>query len=231
MVLGGDLNDNAAMSGPEDVANPFAAPESAVATAPGTELYGYEAPRTAVVGGLYACAFANVVALIPIVAMNERMSDPMALLDGSPLAIGYIATTMIGGLIFYVTAFLWARWVMRAARNLRAFSPDGYFSFSPGSHVWWYIVPFLSLWKPMEGMREIETVSLMSADIDDVPTKSPVGLWWALWIGQIFMGMIASWSDMWWVTILSTSTAAASAIAASRVVKYVNHLQEARASR
>jgi hypothetical protein len=219
------------VSGPEDVANPFAAPEAAEAIAPGTDLYGYEAPRTAVVGGLYACAVVNTLTLIPIIAMNERISDPMSLLDGSPLAIAYLATSMLGGLIFYVTVVLWARWVMRAARNLRAFSPDGYFAFTPGSHVWWYIVPFLSLWKPLEGMREIETVSLMSADIADVPRTSPVGIWWALWIGQIFMSMIVSWSNLWWMMIAGGLTAASAALAAARVVKYINRLQEARATR
>ena len=32
----------------------------------------------------------------------------------------------------------WGMWVKRAAENLRAMVPDGYFEFTPTSQVWWY---------------------------------------------------------------------------------------------
>jgi hypothetical protein len=86
---------------------------------------------------------------------------------------------LIAGVVHIVTfvgsGILVLRWIWRANKNLHALSPVP-LEYTPGWAVGWYFVPFASLWKPFQVMREIWKVSL------DVEGSGLLPLWWTFWI-------------------------------------------------
>lgn len=214
------------MTGSPDDLNPFAAPDVAVAAA-GAELFGFEAPRTAVIGGLYAVIALQLLQLPLQVVYRGGITEPGELRENAFGMIAFGGIALLGGLAFYVTVFLWGRWVLRAARNLRALAPDAYFEFTPASQIWWYFVPLLSMWKPYEGMREIEQVSLMGLDVSEIGdgTKSQVPLWWGLWLSQGAVAIVGSLSGLWVLTMVAGLMNCGAAWAAVRMIRSINRMQ------
>jgi hypothetical protein len=78
-------------------------------------------------------------------------------------------------LMFIGSGILVLRWIWRANKNLHALSSVP-LEYTPGWAVGWYFVPFASLWKPFQVMREIWQVSLGVAGSGLLP------LWWTCWI-------------------------------------------------
>lgn len=126
-----------------------------------------------------------------------------------------------------------AIWIYRASWNARAMDPrEG--RITPGWAVGWYFVPLLSLWKPLQAMRETWNASGVPGG-----AGSLLGWWWAFWIlssilGQASgrMGMEAeAFEDMRAVGYIDLATAPLSILASLLFLKIVRAVTAAQASR
>ncbi len=86
-------------------------------------------------------------------------------------------------------------WVFRANKNATALSSQP-LDHSPGWAVGWFFVPFASLWKPYEVMREIYKASRTPHDWRKAQGAAIIGWWWADYVfgnlsGLLLKGMSA----------------------------------------
>jgi len=134
------------------------------------------------------------------------------------------ATTfdVAGSAMMLVTAIAFAIWTYHAGRNLLA---AGYtdLEFSPASRVWWFLVPIMSLWKPLHGMREMWNASHGEPAYD--LSAGLVTLWWAFYLGGNLVGAVlaamaaADPSGSWLLWIVSALDAATSVTAILMVLR------------
>ena len=211
------------MSTPYSDADPFATP--AVGNPAAASTLGFQAPRTAVVKALYVYLALCLVRATLIVLLGSGTNDAQTLASRPGLAYPYGVVVLLAGATYVFTAVLWGMWVTRAARNLRTMAPEAVFEFSPASHVWWYLVPVLALWRPLEGMREIDLVSRLSIDIEDAPKPAPVGPWWALFLVEGILAWIGAASQAWVIQAIAAGMACGLAWTATRMIIAINETQ------
>lgn len=84
-------------------------------------------------------------------------------------------------LVFVVSGIWILRWIYVACSNARDLAA-GPMKFSPGWSVGWYFIPFLSLWKPYQAMKEIWRVSANPRNPDIGADPSLLALWWLFYI-------------------------------------------------
>jgi hypothetical protein len=91
-------------------------------------------------------------------------------------------------LIFIVAGILFLVWLNRANKNLYELQPQ-HVEFSSGWAVGWWFVPFASLVKPFQVVREVWWESdpnrsnehqFLSASLHSAPVY--MGFWWAAWL-------------------------------------------------
>lgn len=94
-------------------------------------------------------------------------------------------------LLLYVGSGIWIlRWIYVACSNARSLAA-GPMEFSPGWSVGWYFIPFLSLWKPYQAMKEIWRVSANPGNPDIGADSGLLPLWWTLYLVASLSGNAA----------------------------------------
>jgi hypothetical protein len=84
-----------------------------------------------------------------------------------------------------------ALWIYRAHDNLRDFGADG-LEFTPGWSVGWFFVPFMSLFKPFQAMKELWNAS--EGTHSDFRSHAPpvLSIWWGAFIIDNMLSNIGS---------------------------------------
>ncbi len=140
-------------------------------------VYKGEPIRTGVLWLVLAMQIAiNLVVLVVVIAAGQsQLSFPEpwhTIYQSAARSLAYLPTISIICLMF---------WIYRASKNARALSPRPLAN-SPGWAVGWFLVPFASLWKPYEVMREIYKASRTPHDWLSVKNTDIVGWWWGTYI-------------------------------------------------
>lgn len=93
--------------------------------------------------------------------------------------------------LIYVVSGIWIlRWIYVACLNARNLA-TGPMNFSPGWSVGWYFIPFLSLWKPYQAMKEIWRVSANPRNPDSEPDPGLLAYWWFFFVVASLSGNAA----------------------------------------
>lgn len=100
-----------------------------------------------------------------------------------------VATGIFFGLASIASAIFVGRWIYRASENAHALSDE--MTISPGWAVGWYFVPFATLFKPYQAMREIWQASLAPHNPGSVQSPPIMQIWWMLWIATSILGNIS----------------------------------------
>jgi hypothetical protein len=113
--------------------------------------------------------------------------DLLAVLAMGSLALGSQVVNLFAVVVFLV-------WMHNAALNVRAFGQAG-LAFTPGWCVGWWFIPFASMWKPYQALKEIwrasdpESLEAESRDawrLRDVPRTFPS--WWGTYLASGVVG-------------------------------------------
>jgi hypothetical protein len=105
--------------------------------------------------------------------------------DARQLIVGIVQ------ILTYVVSGVWIlRWIYVACSNARGLAPDR-MKFSPGWSVGWYFIPFLSLWKPYQAMKEIWRVSANPRNPNAEPDSGLLASWWFFFIAASLIGNAA----------------------------------------
>jgi len=96
-------------------------------------------------------------------------------------------------LIFLVAGFLCLKWIYRMSLNAHALAVAPDMKISPAWGVGWFFVPFASLWKPFQGVRESWQVSAASGGPDWhlLPVPGLLRWWWGLWLASNIVGNVS----------------------------------------
>jgi hypothetical protein len=93
-------------------------------------------------------------------------------------------------LIFLVCGFLCLKWIYRISLNAHSLAPD--LKMTPAWGVGWFFVPFASLWKPYQGVRESWQVSAAAGPgWQAQPVPELLRWWWGLWLTSNIIGNTA----------------------------------------
>ena len=120
------------------------------------------------------------------IAFDDVLKHPVPENLGIILALGLLS--LVSGGISILTWIFFLVWMHQAAKNVRAFGQTG-LEYTLGWCVGWWFIPFMSLWKPFDAMREIWKAS----DPESVgpsaqrswmfsPVPATLGLWWGFYI-------------------------------------------------
>jgi len=96
---------------------------------------------------------------------------------------------VIDFLALVVSGIITLVWIHRANTNAHALTTQA-MEFTPGWAVGWNFVPFASLWKPFQVVREIWDVS-KSPSVDGDGAPAIMRLWWGLWIANNIFAQIS----------------------------------------
>jgi len=91
----------------------------------------------------------------------------------------WIAFTYLG--VMLATVIFASVWIFRASWNARELQPNGD-RITPGWAVGWFFVPFLSLWKPYQAMRQCWNSTFNPAAGLNAPAPGFVFAWWMCWV-------------------------------------------------
>ncbi|ESQ74034.1 DUF4328 domain-containing protein [Asticcacaulis sp. AC402] len=131
-------------------------------------------------GALALYALCNVVPVATGFPFDyETMEDPMAI--GSALAgLLYVTATVIGGVVALV-------WFYGATRNTMAIRPT--LTLHPGWAVGWWFVPFASLYKPYQYMRDIWLTAMGQTNGRYAAAAPPLLIiwWWTFLISNLLL--------------------------------------------
>jgi hypothetical protein len=96
-------------------------------------------------------------------------------------------------LIFVVCGFLCLKWIYRMSLNAHALAIAPPMKISPAWGVGWFFVPFASLWKPFQGIRESWQVSAAAGapDWHLQPVPGLLRWWWGLWLASNIVGNVS----------------------------------------
>ena len=109
------------------------------------------------------------------------------------MTVGLISLPQSISMLAY--AILLCRVSYRAMRNLHTISSKKA-KMSPFWAAAWYFVPIANFWKPAEGMSQIYH-GTYAAIGEKSATKSPIPLWWTLWLMGIFFSFLSGlWSGL-----------------------------------
>jgi len=105
------------------------------------------------------------------------------------LALMVGLTGLLQVILFAVCGFLCLKWIYRTSLNAHALARD--MTNSPAWSVGWFFVPFASLWKPFQAVRETWQVSVDPASWRSVPTPGLLRSWWGCWLVANILGNIS----------------------------------------
>jgi hypothetical protein len=103
------------------------------------------------------------------------------------MVVGVIALVYL--LAHIVTIVMSARWIHRVNKNAHALSDM--MTITPGWNVGWFFVPFATLYKPFQGLRETWQASHDPDDPANVPVPDWMRWWWGLWLATSIVGNIS----------------------------------------
>ena len=165
--------------------SPFEPPRAEPSAEPQAQEARFEPPRRGVLPLLILCgALDGLVSLALVLNQSAAVQN----LQFFSLVVSLL------------TVVAWGRWVMRAARNIRALYPGRPFEFTPGWSFGWYFVPFANLVVPFHATREPWRASC--ADDDPYSFDGALNAWWGFWLAS---------------NILANMTTLANAVAAAHV--------------
>lgn len=125
---------------------------------------------------------------------NFAEDDMTSVLAVLAAAFGLLSTLVAAALFFSI-------WIHRAATNVRTFGQRN-LQFTPGWCVGWWFVPFASLFKPLQAVKEVwrasdpETVGGDgSAWMGSPQAPSSFGMWWGFWIAGEVLNRISARID------------------------------------
>lgn len=124
------------------------------------------------------------IALIERIANGSTVSQlDIASNDARQQIIGQIQFT-----VYVVCAIFFLQWTYFLARNARNLGGSS-LNISPGWAVGWYFVPFASLWKPYQAIKNISRVLRSDISLDIRQAKRPLILpiWWAFWVAHTYI--------------------------------------------
>lgn len=134
-----------------------------------------------------ASAFATIVFLDDI--QNRNVIGDQAISQGNAVDLFYGGSNLAMFLLLLSSGFLFMRFVFRAMKNLHLSQAAGV-TISPGWAVGYYFVPILTLWKPLQAMRQIWRGS---HDPENANAKVPaaMGWWWAFFIATNILAQVS----------------------------------------
>jgi hypothetical protein len=93
--------------------------------------------------------------------------------------------------LFLFTVVIFAWWVFRANRNVRALGANG-LRVKPGWAVGYFFVPIICLWKPYQAMKELWRASQNPFTWQDIPASQILPGWWTLWIVSNLLARVSA---------------------------------------
>ncbi len=101
------------------------------------------------------------------------------------------AVTIAGLVLLVITGIAWLVWQHRSQANLHA-ARLRELEYTPGWSVGWWLIPFASLVKPFQTVRELWKASSGDDSWWQNKTWSLIGWWWALWIVMLVLERVAT---------------------------------------
>ena len=136
-------------------------------------------------------------ALVLIMGIAEIFDPTRVIMIGgernSPWLFAQGMAGLIQGPLYVATPIVFLVWLFRVYKNLDSLENQQYREFTPGWAVGWWFVPFASLVKPFQVMREawfdsnpeVETEqTFLSASLRSAPTY--MGVWWGMFLASRF---------------------------------------------
>lgn len=174
--------------------SPYAPPQQPY----GGGQYQYQQPyqplgwkTTAAAIGIIATVICQIALDAVQWAMGKEMQTNMAALA----TIGLVS--LVSSVAALCAAIFFFMWIYQAAKNVRSFG-QGALEFTPGWCIGWWFIPFMSLVKPYQAMKEIwrasdpEAVKNGPTGWMTAPTAGILPLWWAMYlIGGLIGGVVA----------------------------------------
>ena len=127
-----------------------------------------------VIAGEIARCLAGLAGLM--MGASTDANSPLMMIDG------------LSALLFLISAVFVGMWIYRAHANLRDANVEGT-TITPGWAVGWFFVPFASLFKPFEAMRELWNAS---DGTDSRLAPDQMKIWWGAFITGSIIDNIAS---------------------------------------
>lgn len=127
-----------------------------------------------VVSGASLISTAFEIGLLGQISRGKTVSLAAAQASDSrqqALGIGHLV-------LFFLTGAAWLLWQHRAHSNLKVSG----LQFTPGWAVGWWFVPFASLIKPYQAVKELRQASSGRPDWSHSVGWSVLGRWWATWV-------------------------------------------------
>jgi hypothetical protein len=192
-----------------------------------------------VLGGLYAAA---LVVRIPLLMQRWSLLGqvvPGAVSTGlynavrqNDFAIQLLSLVTVALVVFaYIAGGVW---IYHAAKNVRGLGARG-LETSPSWAVGWYFIPFMSLFRPYQAMREIYQASVSPGTWRSAPVSPVLSLWWAAWLiaglagNALFIGArgVTSPSGIQVVTLATIGDSVLSVVALVLFIFVVNAVSTA----
>jgi len=136
---------------------------------------------------------------------------------------------------YIVTAVLILKWIYRANTNVQELGATN-MTYSPVMSVVWFFVPVMGLWKPYQAMLQIWKASFVPVNWKSAKGHPIVGIWWALWMGTVFISFtslamahrahdMSSAVDANMVEIMSDFSTVLSTLAMLMLIKRIHQAQ------
>lgn len=138
--------------------------------------------------GMAVLLIASVFSTMIEVGLLQRIRDggTVTLAEADASDTRLVAIGVVFLILFIITAIVFLNWIARVSRNLRALGVT-HQRFSPGWAVGWWFIPFMSLVRPYQVMKEISEGSYANPSYEIGSSQSTIvtpilGWWWAAWI-------------------------------------------------
>ena len=148
---------------------------------PAPQTYPWKDPKSITYAGLAVLAFDVVWASLGL--LMQLLWGPRADFEGAPpgtlTPVQFAAATHATfGLVSLLGGVVLVFWILRVSKNAYALKGRRLANSPLFAALWWYLIPFMSLIKPLESMSEIWDVSAVDATRRR-QNRAALGVWWA----------------------------------------------------
>jgi hypothetical protein len=140
-----------------------------------------------VLAGVMVVLRISEIGLLQRIGRGELMSTEEANRSDDRVA----AVAIAGLVVLLITGIVWLVWQHRSQANLHA-ARLRELDYTPGWVVGWWLIPFASLVKPFQTVRELWKASSGDDPWWQNPTWPLIGWWWAAWIAALVLGRVAA---------------------------------------
>lgn len=139
-----------------------------------------------VVRGVRISLIAGQIDALKDLMSGQHVMSRLRALDRDVGDVGglLLVTLLVGGVAWFV-------WQYRATKNLAYLGIEGR-EFTPGMAVVWWLIPFASLVKPFQAMRELWAASESPGSWKPPRAPSTMIWWWAGWVSATILWVFAS---------------------------------------